>query len=57
MAHLTDADLASTQVDLADVPLDVLRGRATSELVAALEGILARAEYDTGNEIQDQRQT
>lgn len=54
MANLTDADLDSQLVDLADVPLDELRSLATSELVEALERAYAVAAYTTGTEMQDQ---
>jgi hypothetical protein len=54
MANLTDADLDSQLVDLADVPLVELRTLATSELVDALERAYAVAEFTTGNELQEQ---
>jgi hypothetical protein len=54
MTNLTDADLDSELVDLTTVPLDELRSLTTSALVKALERTYAAAEFNTGNELQDQ---
>lgn len=54
MANLTDADLDSQVVDLTAVPLVELRTLSTSELVAALDRMYARAEHVTGGETQVQ---
>lgn len=54
VANLTDADLDSQLVDLTAVPLADLRELATSALVEALERTYAAAEFNTGNELQDQ---
>lgn len=56
MANLTEADLGSQLVDLTTVPLTELRDLTTSELVVALERAYAAAEYNTGNELQEQNQ-
>jgi hypothetical protein len=55
MANLTDADLDSQLVDLTSVPLSELRGSRASELVTALEHLYDAAAYNTGSELQDQR--
>lgn len=55
MANVTDADLDSELVDLTTVPLDELRSLTTSALVEALERTCAAAEFNTGNELQEQQ--
>lgn len=55
MAHLTEADLDSQLVDLTAMPLSELRGLRTSELVTALEHLYDAAAYNTGNELQGQK--
>lgn len=54
MANLTDADLESQLVDLTTVSLAELRDLTTSTLVDALERTYAAAEFNTGNELQEQ---
>lgn len=56
MAQLTDADLDSQVVDLTAVPLTELRDLTTSALVAALRRAYETAEWNTGNELQDQKE-
>jgi hypothetical protein len=55
MMNVTDADLDSELVDLTTVPLDELRSLTTSALVNALERTYAAAEFNTGNELQEQQ--
>jgi hypothetical protein len=54
MANLTDADLDSHLVDVTTISLAELRELTTSALVEALERTYAAAEFNTGNELQDQ---
>jgi hypothetical protein len=54
VANLTDADLDSQLVDLTTVSLAELRDLTTSSLVEALERAYAAAEFNTGNELQEQ---
>jgi FXSXX-COOH protein len=52
--NLLEADLNSPLIDLTTVPLAELRTLSTSALVEALERTYAAAEYNTGNELQEQ---
>ena len=54
MANLTDADLDSRLVDLTEVHWAELRHLTSSALAEALERTYAAAEFNTGNELQDQ---
>jgi len=55
MANITEVDLGSRLVDLTTVPLYELRSLNTSTLVEALEHAYSAAEFDTGNDLQDQK--
>lgn len=54
MANLTDADLTSEMIDLTMFSLTELRDLTTPDLTAALNRTYALAEFNTGNELQDQ---
>jgi hypothetical protein len=63
MANRTDAGLdpyspalTTTLVDLTTVPLDELRTLTTPALLEALERTYTQAEFNTGNELQEQQQ-
>jgi hypothetical protein len=55
MAYLTDADLDSELIDLTEISLAELRNLTTSDLVTALARTYAAAEFNTGNELQEQQ--
>lgn len=55
MAYLTDADLESETLDLTGISLADLRDLTTSELATALTRTYLAAEFNTGNELQEQQ--